>query len=90
MAVERPNTISGLLAKRAELVAFRKGLERELRKVTCDLDHLDAAIRLFGPEPRLTPLSASRPSTGARQGQLRRIVLAHLRDATEPATACDQ
>ena len=44
--MERPNTVSGLVAKRAELVAYRKGLEAELRKVTVDIDHLDAAIRI--------------------------------------------
>jgi hypothetical protein len=84
---ERPNTVAGLLAKRAELIAFRKGLERELHKVTCDIDHLDAAISLFDPEA--TPRALQRYATKhrAKKGTCRRFVLAHLRDATEPATS---
>lgn len=87
MTTDRPNTVSGLLAKRAELVAFRKGLETELHKVTCDIDHLDAAIRLFDPET--TPHAIKRYATKhrAQKGHLRRFVLAYLRDATEPATS---
>ena len=34
--MERPNTISGLQAKRRQLVKLRKDLERDARKVTCD------------------------------------------------------
>jgi hypothetical protein len=47
--MERPNTIAGLQAKRKQLVKLRKDLERDARKVTCDLDHIDACIRLFDP-----------------------------------------
>lgn len=47
--MERPNTIAGLQAKRRQLVKLRKDLERDARKVTCDLDHIDACIRLFDP-----------------------------------------
>ena len=44
--MDRPNTVAGLLAKRQQLQAVRLQIEAELRKVVCDLDHLDAAIRL--------------------------------------------
>jgi hypothetical protein len=47
--MERPNAIAGLNAKRAELVKYRKELEAEVRKATCDIDHLEAAIKLFDP-----------------------------------------
>ena len=48
--MERPNTVAGLLEKRAELAALVKFHQAELRKVVCDLDHLDATIRLFDPD----------------------------------------
>ena len=46
---ERPNTVSGLEAKRDELIRYRTALAAEVRKVTCDIDHLEAAIGLFDP-----------------------------------------
>ena len=47
---ERPNTLSGLVAKRAELVAYRTRLEADIIALTVDIDHLEAAIRIFDPE----------------------------------------
>ena len=77
--MERPSTVAGLLAKRKELLAVRKQLEADLRKVTCDLDHLDATIRLFDPEA--TPQARARYATQhrAKKGHLRRFVLGFLR-----------
>jgi hypothetical protein len=45
--IERPNTVAGLHAKRDELIRYRKALQAEIRKVTSDIDHLEAAARLF-------------------------------------------
>ena len=87
--LERPNTVSGLLAKRAELVKLRADLEAELRAVTCDIDHLDGAIRLF--DPAATPAARKRYATKhrAKKGQMQRFVLGALRDATGPLTSRD-
>ena len=49
-SVDRPNTLSGLVAKRNELVRYRDQLEADIRAVTVDIDHLEAAIRIFDPE----------------------------------------
>jgi hypothetical protein len=56
--VERPNTVSGLNAKREELVKYRARLEAEIRKVTCDIDHVDAAIRIFYPDTAIAAFKA--------------------------------
>ena len=56
MQTDRPNTLSGLVSKRAELVKYRDQLEADIRAVTVDIDHLEAAIRIFDPEDS--------PSTG--------------------------
>jgi hypothetical protein len=46
---QRPNTVSGLIAKRQELATRIEQLQRELRALVIDLDHIDAAIRIFDP-----------------------------------------
>ena len=51
--VERPNTVSGLKAKREELLCYRTSLEAEICKLRCDIDNLEAAIRLFNPDSSL-------------------------------------
>lgn len=84
---ERPNTVAGLVAKRAELVKLRTDLEREMRKVTCDIDHLDACIRLFDPAADVRSVKRYATKHRAKKGTLRRFVLAFLRDATEPVTS---
>lgn len=84
---ERPNTVSGLMAKRDELHALRKGLEREIHKLTCDIDHLDAAIALF--DPAQTPRAITRYVTKhrAKKGTVHRFVLDYLRKASGPVTS---
>lgn len=89
MTTERPNTVAGLISKRDELIALRKKLETETRKVTCDIDHLDACIALF--DPANTPEAIQRYATKhrAQKGHVKRFVLAFLRDAAEPVTSRD-
>ena len=84
---ERPNTLSGLVAKRAELVKLRDRLEADIRAVTCDIDHLEAAIRIFDPED--TPEARRRYAAlhRAPKGQSTRFVLRALRDASVPLTS---
>jgi len=88
--VERPNTIAGLQAKRKELVKLRAALEADVRKVTCDLDHLDACIRLFDPSAA-TAATIKRYATKhrARKGQMKRFVLDRLKEAQGPLTSLD-
>jgi hypothetical protein len=88
--MERPNTISGLQAKRRQLVKLRKDLEADVRKVTCDLDHVDACIRLFDPTAD-TAAAIKRYATKhrAKKGQMRRFVLDQLKAATAPITSLD-
>jgi len=42
-SVDRPNTLAGLVAKRAELVKYRDQLEADVKALTVDIDHLEAA-----------------------------------------------
>ena len=88
--MERPNTIAGLQAKRKELVKLRAALEADVRKVTCDLDHIDACIRLFDPSAD-TAAAIKRYATKhrAKKGQMRRFVLDQLKAAPGPSTSLD-
>jgi hypothetical protein len=85
--IERPNTVAGLVAKRNELVKLRALHEAEVRKLTCDIDHLEAAIALF--DPANTPAAVQRyvVKHRAKKGDVRKFVLAALRDATGPLTS---
>lgn len=85
--MERPNTIAGLVAKRDELVKYRERLEADIRALVCDIDHLEAAIRIFDPDD--TPEARMRYAAlhRAPKGQSTRFVLAKLREAQEPLTS---
>ncbi len=85
--MDRPNTLSGLVAKRDELVKYRDQLEADIRAVTVDIDHLEAAIRIFDPED--TPEARRRYAAlhRAPKGQSSRFVLERLREAPGPLTS---
>jgi hypothetical protein len=83
---ERPNTVAGLLFKRAELLRAQKQLKADLDKVTCDLEHLDAAIRLFDPEQQPEAIKRYVLQYRARAGQMTRFLLDHLREAGGPVS----
>lgn len=85
--MDRPNTLSGLVAKRDELVKYRDQLEADIKAVTVDIDHLEAAIRIFDPED--TPQARRRYAAlhRAPKGQSTRFVLARLREASGPLTS---
>jgi hypothetical protein len=84
--VERPNTVSGLSAKREELIRYRASLEAEIRKVTCDIDHVEAAIRLFNPDSSLAAFKAYIVQHRAKKGTVKRFILGMIREAPGPLT----
>lgn len=87
----RPNTISGLQAKRRELTKLHDNLVSETRKVLCDIDHLDACIRLFDPEADLERIRLNRYATKHRapKGHQKRFILEQFRTATKPLSSGD-
>jgi hypothetical protein len=87
--MERPNTVAGLLERRAELAGLVKFHKAELRKIVCDIDHLDAAIRLFDPEADTSRVKAYPTKHRATKGEVVRFVLAALRAAQKPLTSLD-
>jgi hypothetical protein len=87
--IERPNTVSGLNAKRDELIAYRKALHAEIKKLTCDIDHLEAAIRLFDPEATPNAVRRYVVRHRAKKGSVKKFILGQLREATRPLTSAE-
>ena len=87
--MERPNTISGLNAKRKELATLHNQLVKEAKKVLCDIDHIDAVIRVFDPDADVERIRLNRYATKHRapKGYMKRFVLSQLREASEPITS---
>ena len=83
----RPNTVSGLNAKRDELVKYRASLEAEIRKVTCDIDHIEAAVRLFNPDTAIVAFKAYIVQHRAKKGTVKRFIMNMLREAPTPLTS---
>jgi len=85
---ERPETIPGLTEKRAEIVEQIADLRAKLQRLYSDLEHVDAAIRLFDQNYRvdgLEPETCS-PHHVTYRGELARTVLGLLREAPAPLT----
>jgi hypothetical protein len=57
------HVVSGLVAKRSELAGLVQHYQSEISRLTGDLHHLDAAIKLFAPEFDLRTLPTR--STGS-------------------------
>lgn len=86
---ERPNTVAGLVEKRAQLAGQLKYLRAEERKIICDLDHIDAAIRLFDPDADTTRIVRYPTKHRAKKGEVVRLVFRLLRASDRPLTALD-
>ena len=85
--MDRPLTVAGLQSKRKELLKLRDGLAAEIRGVVCDIDHLDACIRMFDPDQAVRAMPRFQTKHRAARGETQRFVLSCLREATEPLTA---
>lgn len=84
---DRPNTVAGLVAKHAELNALREKYKAEIKKLTVDIDHLDAAIRLFDPTADTYAIKEYVTKHRAEKGSVKRFVLNTFREAKEPITS---
>jgi hypothetical protein len=86
---ERPNTVSGLMAKRKELTNLIERYRSKIKKLSADVDHLNACIRLFDPEAEIYAIRAEVTTPRAPKGSLKRFVLNTFREATGPMTSED-
>ena len=82
--------VSGLVKRRAEVAGEVDALKPRIARIATDIGHLDATIRLFGPNHDIAGIRPKRVRAGgaASRGEMSRAVLDALRGAAEPmATA---
>lgn len=91
MTAVRPNTLAGLVAKRAEIAGQVSHARAAVRQLIIDLDHIDAAIRLFDPDYDVEGIRQKLPTPAHRavRGDLTRATLDALRDAPGPMTTLE-
>jgi hypothetical protein len=84
-----PHVVSGLVAKRAEMAGLIDHHKKQIARLTDDLAHLDATLKLFDPEIDLRTLRPKEHRERNRyfpNGQGQRMLLDALRTACEPQT----
>ena len=88
VTIERPNTLAGLVEKRAEIAGEIAHIRATLRQLIINLDHVDAAIRIFDPSYDVDGIRQKIPSAAHRalRGDITRATLDALRDAPGPMT----
>lgn len=85
----RPNTIAGLVEKRAQLAGMLKHTRAEERRIICDLDHIDAAIRMFDENADTSRIIRYPTKHRAKKGEVVRLVFRMLKASDRPLTALD-
>lgn len=88
---DQPNVLHALTRKRAELAGLIEHNQLQLRHLIAELDHIDAAIRIFNPTIDIGSIRAKPvpPRHAAFKGEVTRIVLDSLRHADVPLTSRD-
>src|SRR5258705_914714 len=84
--------VSGLVKRRAALAGEIEATHETLRKMVADLENLDATIVQFDPNFKvetIKPKGFRPPSDWSNRGQMSRIILSILRQASEPLTSRD-
>jgi hypothetical protein len=84
--------VSGLIKRRAELAGEIERSHESLRKMLSDLESLDATILQFEPDFKvetIKPKAFRPPKDWSNRGQMSRIILSILRQASEPLTSRD-
>lgn len=83
---ERPNTVSGLNAKRKELARLLSKITADAERVRSSIKHIDACIVLFDPnaKPLVSNSEDFIPRHTAPKGHLKRFILSSLREASDP------
>lgn len=86
------HVLTALVKRRAELAGDIEATHERLRKLVDDLENLDQTIRQFAPDfqvETIRPKAFRPPADWAHRGQMSRVILSILRQATEPMTTRD-
>jgi hypothetical protein len=82
--------LDALKRKRAEITGEIARCHASLAKLSDDLEHLDATLRLFAPDfvaESILPKVFTPPKSWSKRGEMSRAVLSILRVAKGPQTA---
>jgi len=82
--------ITGLVAKRSELAGLAKHYQTEISRITGDLNHIDATIKLFSPEFDLRTVRTKehrKRNQYFKSGECPRMTLDILRESSEALTS---
>jgi hypothetical protein len=82
------HVVSALKAKRIQVASQIESLQGQLRRATIDLDHVEAALRLFDPDVDMAALAPRKvaPILYDTKGDTGRVILETLRTAMRPLT----
>jgi len=85
----RPNTVSGLRAKRKELSKLLSKIKADAERVRSSIKSIDTCIKLFDPDAKdlVSNCEDFIPSHTAPKGHLKRFILTQLREASDPLSA---
>jgi hypothetical protein len=88
------HVVSALKAKRIQVASQIESLQGQIRQATIDLDHVEAALRLFDPDADLAALSPRKVAQvlADNHGDTGRVILETLRTSMRPITTaqvCD-
>ena len=88
---EHPNVLHALTRKRAEIAGQIEHNQLQLRHLIAELDHIDAAIRIFNPAVDIEAIRAKPvpPRHAAFKGEVTRVVFMALREAADPLSSRD-
>jgi hypothetical protein len=80
------HVVSALKEKRIQVASQIESLQGQLRQATINLDHVEAALRLFDPEVDLAALSPRKvaPILYDTKGDTGRVILETLRTSMRP------
>jgi hypothetical protein len=83
------HVVSGLVSKRSELAGLAQHYQSELNRISGDIKHLDATIKLFAPEFDLRTVRAKEHrerNQNFKQGECQRMILDVLRESADVIT----
>jgi hypothetical protein len=87
--MERPNTLSGLIDLHAEVAAKIEVQRRVMNRLVADLEAVEHTIRLLDPDAELRNAKRIPSQHQANKGEMRRLLMAALRDAEGPIEDTD-
>lgn len=88
------HVVSALKEKRVQVASQIESLQGQMRQATIDLDHVEAALRLFDPDVDLSALNPRKVAQvlADNHGDTGRVILETLRTSMRPITTaqvCD-